>query len=72
MIVWVSGTPFGTVLRNFNDVGLNLPIETSNANSQVAQLMGLCEVSAHRNGDAGTGVPHAAGRAEPGLAQSAG
>ncbi len=40
VIVWVSGTPFGTVLRNFNDVGLTLPIMTSNANSQVPQLMG--------------------------------
>jgi len=40
VIVWVSGTPFGTVLRSFNDVGLSLPIETSNANSQVPQLMG--------------------------------
>ncbi|HEV8021627.1 MAG TPA: ABC transporter substrate-binding protein [Candidatus Lustribacter sp.] len=40
VIVWVSGTPFGTVLRSFNDVGLSLPIETSNANSQVPQLIG--------------------------------
>jgi branched-chain amino acid transport system substrate-binding protein len=40
VIVWTAGTPFGTVLRNFNDVGLTMPVETSNANSQVAQLMG--------------------------------
>ena len=40
VIVWTAGTPFGTVLRNFNDVGLKLPVETSNANSQVKQLMG--------------------------------
>jgi branched-chain amino acid transport system substrate-binding protein len=43
VIVWVSGTPFGTVLRSFNDVGLSLPIETSNANSQVPQLMGYTQ-----------------------------
>jgi branched-chain amino acid transport system substrate-binding protein len=43
VIVWVSGTPFGTVLRNFNDVGVTLPVETSNANSQVAQLMGYAK-----------------------------
>lgn len=43
VIVWVSGTPFGTVLRSFNDVGLSLPIETSNANSQVPQLVGYSQ-----------------------------
>jgi branched-chain amino acid transport system substrate-binding protein len=40
VIVWTAGTPFGTVLRSFNDVGVNLPVETSNANAQPRQLMG--------------------------------
>jgi branched-chain amino acid transport system substrate-binding protein len=40
VIVWTAGTPFGTVLRSFADVGVNLPIETSNANAQPRQLMG--------------------------------
>lgn len=40
VIVWTAGTSFGTVLRSFSDVGVNLPVETSNANAQPRQLMG--------------------------------
>lgn len=39
VIVWTAGTPFGTVLRSFSDVGMKLPVETSNANAQPRQLM---------------------------------
>jgi branched-chain amino acid transport system substrate-binding protein len=39
VIVWTAGTPFGTVLRSFSDTGVALPVETSNANAQVPQLM---------------------------------
>jgi branched-chain amino acid transport system substrate-binding protein len=38
VIVWASGTSFGTVLRSFNDVGLSIPVETSNANLHANQL----------------------------------
>jgi branched-chain amino acid transport system substrate-binding protein len=38
VIVWASGTSFGTVLRSFNDVGIALPVETSNANLHANQL----------------------------------
>jgi branched-chain amino acid transport system substrate-binding protein len=38
VIVWASGTSFGTVLRSFNDVGLAIPVETSNANLHANQL----------------------------------
>ena len=38
VLVWASGTPFGTVLRSFNDVGLTIPVETSPANLHADQL----------------------------------
>jgi len=38
VLVWASGTSFGTVLRSFNDVGLSLPVETSPANLHADQL----------------------------------
>lgn len=38
VIVWAGGTPFGTVLRSFNDVGLSIPVETSPANLHADQL----------------------------------
>ena len=38
VLVWASGTPFGTVLRSFNDVGLSLPVETTPANLHADQL----------------------------------
>ena len=39
VLVWTAGTSFGTVLRSFNDTGVDLPVETSNANAQIAQLL---------------------------------
>jgi len=38
VLVWASGTAFGTVLRGFNDVGLSLPVETSPSNLHADQL----------------------------------
>ena len=38
VVVWASGTPFGTVLRSFNDVGLSIPVETSPGNLHADQL----------------------------------
>jgi branched-chain amino acid transport system substrate-binding protein len=38
IIVWTSGTAFGTVLRGLNDAGVNLPVETTNANMHANQL----------------------------------
>lgn len=35
---FAGGTPFGTVLRGLNDVGLALPVVSSSANINVAQL----------------------------------
>jgi branched-chain amino acid transport system substrate-binding protein len=40
IITWVSGTPFGTVLRGLRDSGTNLPILSSQANMNYAQLRG--------------------------------
>jgi branched-chain amino acid transport system substrate-binding protein len=38
VIVWMSGTPLGTVLRGFRDVGVELPIITTGANLTYAQM----------------------------------
>jgi branched-chain amino acid transport system substrate-binding protein len=38
IIVWTAGTSFGTVLRSFNDTGIDVPLETTNANLQAPQL----------------------------------
>jgi branched-chain amino acid transport system substrate-binding protein len=38
LLVWTSGTPFGTVLRSLSDAGVSLPVETTNANANVSQL----------------------------------
>jgi branched-chain amino acid transport system substrate-binding protein len=38
VLVWAAGSPFGTVLRNLNDVGWTLPVETSSANMYAAQM----------------------------------
>ena len=39
VLVWASGTPFGTVLRGLNDAGLSsLPVETTPANLHADQL----------------------------------
>jgi branched-chain amino acid transport system substrate-binding protein len=38
ILVWTSGTSFGTVIRNFNDAGIDLPVQTTNGNGNVDQL----------------------------------
>jgi branched-chain amino acid transport system substrate-binding protein len=38
IIVWVSGTAFGTVLRSLHDAGIDLPLLTGGANVNAAQL----------------------------------
>jgi branched-chain amino acid transport system substrate-binding protein len=40
VVAWVSGTPFGTVLRGIRDSGLQLPVYASGANASVPQLEG--------------------------------
>lgn len=38
LIVWTSGSPFGTVLRGIEDAGLQLPVATTEANMTLAQM----------------------------------
>jgi branched-chain amino acid transport system substrate-binding protein len=38
VIVWTTGTPFGTVLRSLRDVGLDAPIVASTSNATFAQM----------------------------------
>ena len=38
LVVWTSGAPFGTVLRGIEDVGLNIPVGTTDANMTLAQM----------------------------------
>ena len=38
LMVWATGTPLGTVLRNLKDAGNELPILTSNSNMTYAQM----------------------------------
>ena len=38
VVAWVTGTPFGTVLRALNDAGLDVPVLTSAANMNRDQL----------------------------------
>jgi branched-chain amino acid transport system substrate-binding protein len=38
LIVWTTGTPFGTVLRNIRDVGLALPVVTNSGNMSITQM----------------------------------
>ncbi len=38
LIAFVSGTPFGTVLRNVNDAGLDVPVYSSGGNMAYAQM----------------------------------
>lgn len=44
IVAWTTGTPFGTILHSFKDVGLDVPLLTTNANSNrgiLAQLASL-------------------------------
>jgi branched-chain amino acid transport system substrate-binding protein len=38
IVVWTTGTPFGTVLRGIKDAGIELPIVTTNGNLTRAQM----------------------------------
>jgi branched-chain amino acid transport system substrate-binding protein len=38
IVVWTTGTPFGTVLRGIRDAGIDLPILTTNGNLTRAQM----------------------------------
>jgi branched-chain amino acid transport system substrate-binding protein len=38
LIVWTTGTPFGTILRNIRDVGLDVPIVTNSGNMSLTQM----------------------------------
>lgn len=38
ILVWTSGTPFGTVLRGIKDAGIDAPIVTTNGNLTYAQM----------------------------------
>jgi branched-chain amino acid transport system substrate-binding protein len=38
IVVWTTGTPFGTVLRGIKDSGIDLPILTTNGNLTRAQM----------------------------------
>jgi branched-chain amino acid transport system substrate-binding protein len=40
IIAWTSGTPFGTILRGMRDDGIDLPVVSSQANMNYAQLEG--------------------------------
>ncbi len=40
IIAWSSGTPFGTVLRGLRDSGIDIPVVSSQANMNYAQLQG--------------------------------
>jgi branched-chain amino acid transport system substrate-binding protein len=38
LVVWTTGTPFGTVLRSLRDVGLDVPVLSTNGNITRAQM----------------------------------
>jgi branched-chain amino acid transport system substrate-binding protein len=38
LIIWATGTPFGTALHGLRDVGLDIPVAASNANMVYAQM----------------------------------
>jgi branched-chain amino acid transport system substrate-binding protein len=40
IIAWASGTPFGTILRGLRDSGVDIPVLSSQANMNYAQLEG--------------------------------
>jgi len=41
IVAWTTGTPFGTILHSFKDVGLDVPVLTTNANSNRGILASL-------------------------------
>lgn len=38
VVTWVTGTAFGTLLRNLNDAGLDVPVSSSVGNMSLAQM----------------------------------
>ena len=38
VIVWATGTPFGTILRNMRDTGFEIPVITSSGNMSLTQM----------------------------------
>jgi branched-chain amino acid transport system substrate-binding protein len=38
VLTWVTGTPFGTLLRAFHDAGLDLPVSSSTGNMSFVQM----------------------------------
>lgn len=38
VLVWTTGTPFGTALRGMKDIGLDIPVQTTNSNMTYAQM----------------------------------
>jgi branched-chain amino acid transport system substrate-binding protein len=44
LIAWSIGTPFGTILRAVNEVGLNVPIYTGNGNMTLAQMKAYANI----------------------------
>lgn len=44
LVVYTSGSAFGTILHNIKDIGLNLPVFTTSSNETVAQLKQLTDV----------------------------
>jgi branched-chain amino acid transport system substrate-binding protein len=38
IVAWTTGTPFGTVLRSYTDVGLNAPLLTNSGNIALRQM----------------------------------
>ncbi len=38
VLVWTTGTPFGTVVRSMKDAGITLPVLTTNSNMTYAQM----------------------------------
>ena len=43
LLVWTTGTPFGTVLRSVHDSGLEIPVLTSPGNQTFEQMSGYAE-----------------------------
>lgn len=73
LMVWTSGTPFSTVLRDLASVGLNVPISTTAANMVADQLSSFTNVLPHEllfsggsflNGNRAAGDPLRAAVAE--------
>jgi len=44
VVIYTSGAAFGTVLRNIQDIGLNIPVFTTSSNETMAQLRQLTNV----------------------------